>query len=66
MSLGGMERDVIVVYYVDDNDTPQIYGYGPMITSDMDDRIIRRSARKLLNQFDEEYGSNDSYNPEKF
>jgi hypothetical protein len=66
MSLGDMEKDVIVIYYVDDNETPQIYGYGPMITPDMDDRMIRRSARKLLNQFDEEYGSNDSYTPEEF
>jgi hypothetical protein len=61
MSLGDTDKEVIVVYYVDDNETPQIYGYGPMITPDMDDRMIRRSARKLLNQFDEEYGSNDSY-----
>jgi len=61
MSLGDTDKEVIVVYYDDDNGNPEIYGYGPMITPNMDDRMIRRSARKLLNQFDEEYGSNDSY-----
>lgn len=66
MSLGDIDKEVIVVYYDNDNGNPEIYGYGPMITPDMDERMIRRSARKLLNQFDEEYGSNDSYTPEEF
>jgi hypothetical protein len=55
------EKDVIVVYLFDDNGNPEIYGYGPSITSNMDERMVRRMAKKLLNQWDEEYGSNDSY-----
>ena len=55
------EKDVIVVYHLNEKGDPEIYGYGPSITSNMDERMIRRMAKRLLNQWDEEYSSDDSY-----